>query len=164
MPWPFARSYASLSVPRTEQFRNPTSAFFFCRNGARRRQAMGTHRVPLSRRRVLLTHTSGLARSYWWHRSTSAWVHSLHPPAITPRACLGLLYARLPAPRRRAPPCPRATLSPTAAECHPLPHRRRAPPSSPPPPSASLSPRRRVLPCPRAAARLSVSAPPCPSH
>ena len=53
-----------------------------------------------------------------------------------------LLYARLPAPRRRVPPCPRATLSLTAAERHPLPHRRRAPP------------------CPRAAERLPVPVPP----
>jgi hypothetical protein len=53
----------------------------------------------------------------------------------TPSAPSALLYARLPAPRRcRAPPCSRATLSPTAAERLPVPA----------PPRASLSQRRRA--------------------
>ena len=61
---------------------------------------------------------------------------STPPHKRTPSA---LLYARLPAPpprRRRAPPRPRATLSPTAAERLPVPA----------PPRVSLSAR---LPVPR---------------
>jgi hypothetical protein len=53
--------------------------------------------------------------------------------------------------RRRAPPCPRATLSPTAAECHPLPTAAERHP---------LPHRRRAPPCPRAVACLPVPAPP----
>ena len=61
----------------------------------------------------------------------------------TPEHASALLYARLPVPAPPSPPPPPSdTLSPTAAERHPLPHRRRAPP------------------CPRAVACLPVPAPP----
>jgi hypothetical protein len=116
------------------------------RSKRKRRAAEGHHHVyaclhALSLRVYIYIHTQGGTKMHLgafsiFNAPRCNNISSTPPHKSTHSA---LLYTRLPA-HRRAPPYPRATHSPTAAERLPVPA----------PPRASLSPRRRVPLCQRA--------------